>query len=317
MSTTQVAIIGAGGAIGRSCVDALNRRSIPCRVIGRSRERLDQLFAGRAEIAPADVAKRSDIEQALAGAESAVYAVGLPYPQFEMHPVLVRRAIEAAESAGVKRFVVVSSVYSYGVPQAPRVAETHPRQPHARKGRCRKEQEDAALQADREGKFRTLVMRLPDFYGPSAELSLADLIFRAALTGKPAMWLGDPNLPHEFVYVPDVGPVVLDLMARPDSYGQAWNFGGPGAISGRDFIAEAYSCAGREPKIRTLGKLMLQLAGIFHSMSRELVELYYLGTTPVILDDSKLQRHLGGLRKTPYRDGIRMALESYRARMTK
>jgi nucleoside-diphosphate-sugar epimerase len=275
------------------------------------------LFAAQAEIAPADIADVSEIGQALDGVDSAVYAVGLPYPQFEMHAVLVRKAIEAAERAGVNRFAVVSSVYGYGVPQTPRVAENHPREPQSRKGRFRKAQEDAALQADRDGKFRTLVLRLPDFYGPAAEQSLADLIFRAALTGKPAMWLGDPDLPHEFVYVPDVAPMLLDLMAREDSYGHAWNFGGPGTITGREFISEVYALAGRQPRVRAFGKLMLQLAGLVHPMSRELVELHYLGTTPVILDDSKLERHLGWLQKTPYRDGIRATMESYRARATR
>jgi dTDP-D-glucose 4,6-dehydratase len=42
--------------------------------------------------------------------------------------------------------------------------------------------------------------------------------------------------------------------------------------------------------------------------------MYYLQTTPVILDDSKLRRFLGTLQKTPYLDGIRTTMEWYASR---
>ena len=245
---------------------------------------------------------------------SVIYAVGVPYPQFRLHPVYMRNTVEAATRLGIKRMLVISSVYSYGPPQTERVAENHPRKPKARKGLLRKEQEDIALAADKPGGLRTLVLRLPDFYGPHAELSLADQVFRGALKGKAAVWLGSPDRPHEFVFVPDVGPVLADLLASESSFGQAWNFGGPGIITGRDFIELVYGSAGRKPKFRTVGPWMLRIGGLFNPLLRELVEMQYLAETPVILDDSKLQLHLGTLRKTPYSDGIRIALDWYRAR---
>ena len=42
-------------------------------------------------------------------------------------------------------------------------------------------------------------------------------------------------------------------------------------------------------------------------------EMHYLATTPVILDDTKLQRHLGKLNKTRYNEGIRQTFEWYRS----
>jgi hypothetical protein len=46
---------------------------------------------------------------------------------------------------------------------------------------------------------------------------------------------------------------------------------------------------------------------------RELRELYYLQTTPVILDDAKLHRFLGTLQNTPYPEGIRRTMDLYAA----
>ncbi len=209
---------------------------------------------------------------------------------------------------------MVSSVYSYGAPRTERVAESHPREPRARKGKLRKEQEDIALAADGQGGLRSLVLRLPDFYGPYAEIGLADQIFQGALTGKSANWIGPADLPHEFVFTPDAGEVIADLIVRDDVFGDAWNLGGPGTITGRQFITEAYRIAGFRPKFRTAGPFLLRIGGIFNPLLRELSEMYYLSTTPVILDDTKLQGRLGTLRKTPYEQGIRQTIEWYRSR---
>ena len=87
-------------------------------------------------------------------------------------------------------------------------------------------------------------MRLPDFHGPHADIGLANPVFRAALAGKTANWVGPDNTPHEFVYVPDTGPAIVDLALREDCYGEAWNYGGPGAINTMDFITRIYRAAG-------------------------------------------------------------------------
>jgi len=209
--------------------------------------------------------------------------------------------------------VLVSSVYGYGVPRASRVSEDHSREPTTRKGKWRKEQEDLVLDAHRQGKLRSLIVRLPDFYGPNADNSLANPVFRAALAGKTANWIGPVNTPHEFVFVPDTGPVVVELGSREDCYGEAWNFAGPGEINTIDFITRIYRAVGRAPKYRTAGAGLLRVIGWFNPLYRELPEMLYLQETPVILDDTKLTRKLGQVRKTSYDDGIKQTLDWMRS----
>jgi hypothetical protein len=48
-------------------------------------------------------------------------------------------------------------------------------------------------------------------------------------------------------------------------------------------------------------------------MMRELAEMSYLQTTPVLLDDSALRAVLP-LQKTPYEEGIRLTLDHLRDR---
>ena len=307
----KAAIFGAAGAIGPQIAAELNRRAIPFRVVGRHRARLEAAFSGlqHAEVFEADLSDLRSASAAARGIDTIFYSLGLPYPSHHLHPGLMRTTLEAATAMQVRRLALVSSVYAYGVPRTSRVAETHPRQPETRKGQFRKEQEDLVLDAHKQGKIAGLIVRLPDFYGPGADNSLANPIFRAALDGKTANWVGPVNSLHEFVYVPDTGPVIVDLAECADCYGEAWNYGGPGAINSLDFITRVYRAVGRAPKYRTVGRGLLKTMGWFKPLMKELVEMLYLEETPVILDDGKLQGKLAAVRKTSYDEGIRKTLE--------
>jgi nucleoside-diphosphate-sugar epimerase len=59
--------------------------------------------------------------------------------------------------------------------------------------------------------------------------------------------------------------------------------------------------------------MVLRLGGVFSPLLRELVELQYLGETPVLLDDSALCSALGGIARTPYEEGVRRMLAWMRA----
>jgi nucleoside-diphosphate-sugar epimerase len=310
----RAAIFGAAGAIGQSIAPELERRGVPYRVVGRSREKLERAFP-RAEALPADLADPRSAGAAARGVDTIFYCVGLPYPSHHLHPQLARTTVEAARKVGVRRLVLISSVYAYGIPRTVRVSETHPREPHTRKGRYRQEQEDLVLGAHSPGALETMVIRLPDFYGPHADLSLAQLVFTAAVAGKTVNWPGVVNTAHEFVFVPDAGPVIVEAASR-DCSGEAWNYGGPGPINTLDFITRVYRAVGSTPKYRVAGKGLLRIVGWFKPEVRELIEMLYLQETPVILDDSKLAAKLGGLQKTSYDEGIRRTIEFLRASST-
>jgi nucleoside-diphosphate-sugar epimerase len=121
-------------------------------------------------------------------------------------------------------------------------------------------------------------------------------------------------LPHQFVFIPDVGPLVLRLLDTPAAFGKVWHFGGSGVMSQADIVGEIERQTGRPLKLRVAGKAMLWLLGRFKPMLRELVEMYYLVSEPVIMDDSALERLLGPIPRTSYREGVRQTLAASRAR---
>lgn len=257
----------------------------------------------------ADFCSGDGVTAAAHGVDTIFYLAGAPYTEFYRHPVMVRHALDAAQSAGVKRFIHIAPVYSYGPAQRVAVSgvegavpESQPHKPNTRKGRYRLEQEQAVLERN-TAEFKTMVVHLPDFYGPHADLSYANAFMHEALAGKTASWIGSPDVKREFVYVPDVADPLLRLASLDDIYGRCWNLGGQ-SIRARDFITQIFTTIGTKPKYRSIPKFMLQAVGLFQPFMREVAEMYYLFDSGFVLDDTALQKRLGGYIKTPFPQGI-------------
>jgi len=312
----KYAIFGATGSVGKALAVELAKKGSSFRVVGRSKETLQRHFRAYeplVEYCEADLGDPSAATRAAAGVDTIFYTVGVPYTQFALHPKLTKIALEAAASAHAKRFVHVSTVYPYGIPQTDLVSESHPRNPVAFKGKMRKEQEDMVLAADQRGGMRTTILRPPDFYGPDAELSYTRSIFDAAIKGRTANVIGPVDTPHEFIFVPDLAETLVALSEKPEVYGQAWNVAGPGLLTTRQFADLVFGAVQQKPRMRAAGKFALRVMGLFNPFMREVLEMHYLWTTPVKLDDSRLRKLLPNLKKTPYAEGIETTIKAMKA----
>ena len=312
----RIALLGGAGAAGFSIAAAFRAEGTPYRVIGRSDRHLRQAFGSDplAEIKAWNLDDGLSTRQALTGIDTAIYLIGVNYWQFELHPILMSKILESAQLAGVRRMLLVGTVYPYGRRQANPVAEDHPRNPHTFKGRMRKEQEDILFAAHAQGKIQACELRLPDFYGPGVDKSFLWSAFVAAKKGGRAQLIGPIDTPHQFVFVPDAGPIVSRLLKTEAAWGQTWHFAGSGATTQREVVKKIFAAAGRAPKMLVAGKTTLRLMGLFSPLMREMVEMHYLQTDPVLMDDSRLVKLLGSIQRTSYDEGIRLTLESMPAR---
>ncbi len=307
---SKIAIFGAAGAVGKSVAAACSAQGKPYRVVGRSAASLQAEFGSDplAEIVAWDPDVPASVQQAATGVDTLIYLVGVNYWRFELHPQLLRKTIEGAIAAGVKKMLLIATVYPYGKPQTRPVREDHPRVPHTFKGKMRKQQEDLLFAAHAAGKLQATALRLPDFYGPGVEASFLHSAIHAANHGGVADMVGPLDQPHEFVFVPDVGPIVAALIDTPGAYGHIWNFAGAGVTTQQALVQKIERQTGRPLKKRVVGKTMLRLIGLFKPFMRELVEMHYLLTNPVLMDDSALQKLIGPIDKTPYNEGIAQCL---------
>ena len=307
----KIALFGAAGAVGRSLSDKLRQQNQPYRVVGRDRVRLERSFGDDplAEIVTWNPDDPASVREAARGIDTIIYLVGVPYDHFELHPKTMQQTLDGAIAEGVRRILLIGTVYPYGTPVTAKVTEQHPRNPVTFKGKMRKEQEDLLLAADAAGRIEGVVLRLPDFYGPGVEASFLDGMFKAAVKGGTADMLGPIDTPHEYVFVPDVGPVALDLAAKPEACGKWWNLAGAGVTSQKKLAEMAFALTGKPMKVRVAGKTMVRVIGLFKPFMRELVEMHYLQTTPVLMDDSALSSLLGDIKKTSYEEGVRQSVE--------
>jgi nucleoside-diphosphate-sugar epimerase len=302
-----IALLGATGPIGASVASALRAAGRRYRAVGRARGALEAQYGADplAEIVTWDPQDPASVRAACRGADCIVYMVGVEYWKFELHPRLMAQTLEGAIAERVPRLLLIGTVYPYGRPRTPRVTEDHPREPHTFKGRM-------LLEADAAGRIQACVLRLPDFYGPGVEKSFLHGAIVAAVRGGSANLIGPLEAPHEFVFVPDVGPVVVRLLGEPAAFGQVLHLGGAGTTTQQALVREIGRQSGRPLKLRVAGKTTLRILGLFMPMMREMVEMHYLLTEPVIMDDSRLQRLIGPLAKTSYEEGLRRTLQAER-----
>ncbi|RAS37177.1 NAD-dependent epimerase/dehydratase family protein [Paraburkholderia bryophila] len=310
----KVGLFGAAGAAGQIIATALSAAGRDYRVVGRSREPLEAAFGDdpHAEIVTWNPDDPVSIQAAAAGLQTVIYLVGVPYDRFAEHPPLMERTLAGVTAAGVERFILIGTVYPYGRARSNPIREDHPREPHTFKGQMRLAQEQLVLAAHGRNGLSTLVLRLPDFYGPGIERSLVNGVFEGAANGTRAQMIGPVDVPHEFIYLPDAGPVVEKLTRTPEAYGRWWHLAGAGTITQREMARQAYALAGRKPKLMIAGKTMLRALGLFNPLMRELVEMNYLMTEPVVMDDTALSGLLGPIAKTSYEEGIRQTFEAAR-----
>jgi nucleoside-diphosphate-sugar epimerase len=313
----KYAIFGAAGGVGKELGKLLAAERSEFRVVGRSEAKLREGFSDcepYVEYCAADLMNPDDAARGANSVETVFYTAGQPYTDFAKHPVMTGVCLKACTNAGVKRFVHLGTLYSYGRRQAARITEDHPRDPHTFKGKMRKEQEDLVSAAHSLDGMKTTILMPPDYYGGDSELSHTYRIFTAAINGGTADVIGPLDVPHEFVYVPDVADSLLKLSKKEEAYGKRWNLAGIGLITFRKFAEKVFTLAGRKPKLRSAGKLTLRVIGIFNPMMREFAEMHYLMTEPLYVDDTRLRELIPDLRKTSYDDGIKETLEFLRAK---
>src|SRR6201986_5109924 len=92
------------------------------------------------------------------------------------------------------------------------------------KGRTRAAMTAELMAASEAGRGRTAIGRASDFFGPGVTegSALGERVFGNALAGKRADFIGKPDLPHTYSYVPDIAAGLATLGTHPRAAGQVW-----------------------------------------------------------------------------------------------
>ncbi|HEY4429968.1 MAG TPA: NAD-dependent epimerase/dehydratase family protein [Paenibacillus sp.] len=320
---TKALVLGATGGTGTVIIAELLKRGIETVAFGRSIPKLEKLATklgnpAALKLMAGDVFNVQDILAAAQDVDVIFHSASVPYNEMSTRLLPMGEAVmEAANTLGIK-VVAVDGIYPYGRRQNDKpIDEEYPKNPHTKKGKVKLEFERMFF-SRRWSNTQGLIVRLPDYYGPTAnEASYLGSTLESIAAGKPAMFIGNMNVPREYVYLPDAAVMIVELACREEAYGQNWNIPGTGTISGRDIVKIAQVAQGSKKPVISVGRIGLSLLGTFVPVMKEIVEMLYLTQEPVILSGGKYERNVGPIPTTPFEQGITetvLALMSHQVR---
>ena len=300
------------GASGRAVAEELVRRGEPVRMVNRS-GKMDEAPAG-VEVIASDLYDPANV-RAVTREAKVVYQSSQPaYHQWPEKFPLLQKAILEGLSGSSAKLVLVENVYMYGDAQGKPMTEETSYAAHTRKGRVRGEISNAAFAAHKEGRVRVTAARGGNFFGPwGLDSTLGARVFYPLLHGKPAQLIGRTDLPHTHTYLRDFGAALVTLGERDEADGQVWHVpNDQPRMTQAELVRLFAEEAGVEPKISSMGKIMMAIGGLFIPEAKETVEMMYEFDKPFIIDSGKFEKTFG-MKATPMREAIRETVAWYKS----
>ena len=306
-------IVGATGGVGSETARALLGDGWTVRALTRNVERAAREFAhlGPVEWLQGDAMNCADVIAAGAGASVVVHAANPPgYKNWKgLALPMLESSIAAAKAAGA-RVVLPGTVYNFG-PDAPAlVDETTSQNPVTRKGQIRVAMEERLRAAARDG-VPVLIVRAGDFFGPRAGNSWFSQGF--VKPGRPlrsVTYPGKPEAGHAWAYLPDLASTIVRLLERSAELQpfDVFHFGGHSFTRGIELAEATRRVAGIHSAIRRFPWFAIYLLSPFIETFREMLEMRYLWSTSLLLDNRKLNAFLGSEPHTPLDQALRTTL---------
>ncbi|MBE2235956.1 MAG: NAD(P)-dependent oxidoreductase [Anaerolinea sp.] len=247
----RVLITGVTGFMGSHLAERLLAEGVAVR--GLARRPADAAFLARqgAEIVPGDLAERAGLEEAVRDCQAVLHTAawtggpGLGERQaWTINVAATGWLLQAAQNAGVQRFVYFSSVAVYGLNAAPLIDESAPTPPVGQlypDSKIAAETLVAAAQADG---LPTTIIRPASTYGPRGTAWTTGPVEQIQ-AGRLVLLGEDRGLVNPG-YIDNVVDGVLLALRSPAAVGETFNLCDGTAITYREFYGRYAAMLGRE-----------------------------------------------------------------------
>ena len=309
VSENRLQVVFGSGQVGRALAAHLAGLGLPVRVVSRHRA------AGLPKVVNwcgADATNFEAASEAANGAAVIYQCLNAPYTKWaELFPPLQRGVLAAAERSGAL-LVTLENLYAYGPTQGVPLTEDLPLAATTIKGRTRAAMTQELLNARDAGRVHIAIGRASDFFGAGAtESALGERIFANALAGRRADFIGNPDLPHTYSYVPDIAAGLATLGTDARAIDEVWHLPGPETTTTHQILDLVAHEVGHPVGIRSVSKLAVRALGLVNPMMRALVEMAYEFDEPFVLDTTKFQTTFGRVG-TPLPTAIAATVDGYR-----
>jgi nucleoside-diphosphate-sugar epimerase len=291
MTDPELHVVFGTGQVGRVLIATLALQGRAVRAVAR------HPASGLPEGVDSRVVDVTDGEAAADAAKGAavVYqCLNAPYADWPRRFPPLQRAVVVAAERSDALLVTLENVYGYGPTGGSAMTELTPLAPNSVKGRTRVAMTEALLSASAAGRLRIAIGRASDFFGAGVTQStLGERVFAHAVADTRADFIGNPDLPHSYSYVPDIAAGLAVLGTDERAVGQVWHLPGPQTRTTRAVLELIAGDVGHPVAIRPVPTLVLRTLGLFNPMMRGLAEMAYEFEEPFVLDTSKYEAMFG------------------------
>ena len=227
-------VVFGAGQVGRALSTRLAGMGLPVRVVSRSRP---AALPDGVDWRGADATDPDAAAEAASGASVIYQCLNAPYTDWPKRFPPLQRGVLAAAERNDALLVSLENIYGYGPTAGNAMTEDLPLAATTVKGRTRAAMTQELLTAAEAGRVRIAIGRASDFFGAGAvDSSLGERVFGNAVAGKRADFIGNPDLPHTYSYVPDIAAGLATLGTDERAIGGVWHLPGPETVTTRELL---------------------------------------------------------------------------------
>lgn len=301
----MILILGTG-PLGMSVMRELVAREEPVKMVS---------FNGRASVPKgvrlerADLMDKDQAKETMKDSKVVFQCAQPPYHKWgEMFIPFQDNIISGAIAAGAK-LVAAENMYMYGLVKGG-MHENLPYSAVTKKGQVRAAMSRKLMKLHQDGSLQVAMGRGADFFGPDVHnSSVGSRLFNPIVKGKACTVMGNPDRKHTYTFIDDFGKTLVVLSKHDDAFGQVWHVPNADTVTTREFVEMAYRIAGFPAVIRTMGKGMLRLGGLFIPEAKESIEMLYQFEENFIVESNKFAKRFG-VTATPLEHALEKTLQS-------
>lgn len=316
MRTRVVLVTGARGFLGRPVVELLARRGALVRAAVRTAG--TDVIGASQTIAVGDISQRVDWADALRSVDVVVHLAARVHVMRETaaDPLSAFRRVNrdatlglayAAASAGVRRFVYVSSVKVMGERSSDRAfTELDPVRPADPYAVSKAEAEAGLHEVGRATGLEIVVVRPPLIHGPGVAGNLCRLM--ALVRRRVPLPFGCVDNRRSVVGVDNLADLLVACAFEPAAAGETFFASDGDPVGTADLIRLIARAFGVSPRLVPIPPGLLRAMGSMVGVSHDLGRLL----DSLDIDTSHVARTLGWVAPVPLDEGIRRMVRAYR-----